>query len=183
MTRLACVGAALLLLFAGRAAADQRAPELDRLFAALRVAGSAAEAGAVEGQIWRLWASSGDPQVDALMRTGISAMESGLVQVAIERFSEVVERAPRFAEGWNKRATALYLDGDLAASMADIERTLALEPRHFGAISGMGLIFLRRGDLVGALGAFERVLEIHPRSPSARVHVRRIRERLRGRAA
>jgi len=176
------MGVALLLL-AGAAAADQRAPELDGLFGALKVAGSAAEASVVEGRIWRLWGRSGDPQVDALLDEGILAMESGALAVAIERFSEVVRRAPGFAEGWNKRATAHYLHDDLAASMTDIERTLALEPRHFGAISGMGLIFLRRGDPVGALDAFERVLEIHPRSSSARVHVKRLRERLRGRTA
>ena len=72
---------------------------------------------------------------------------------------------------------------DLDRSVADIGRTLALEPRHFGAISGMGLIFLQRGDLAGALGAFEQVLELNPQSLSAREHVRRIRERLKGQAA
>jgi tetratricopeptide (TPR) repeat protein len=170
-------------LLAGVAAADQRAPELDALFVALYTADSAAEAGVVERRIWQLWGRSGDASVDARLAQGVTAMGGGDLEGAIDHFSHVVERAPRFAEGWNKRATAYYLSDQYAASMADIERTLALEPRHFGAMSGMGLIFLRGGDLVGALAAFERVLEIHPRSPSARVHVRRIRERLRGRAA
>jgi len=175
--------AAALMLLAGAAFADQRAPELDELFAALGSAGSVAASGAVEERIWRLWGQSGDRAVDALLARGIAAMDSGVLPTAIGHFSAVVRRAPGFAEGWNKRATVHYLAGDLAASMADIERTLALEPRHFGAISGMGLIFLRRGDLVGALRAFERVLEIHPRSPSAVVHAQQIRARLRGRAA
>jgi tetratricopeptide (TPR) repeat protein len=165
------------------AVADQSAPELDMLFARLSGAETVAQAAAVERRIWDLWLQSGDSVVDAMLLRGIDAMQSGDLDLAVEQFSRVVERAPRFAEGWNKRATAHFLRRDMAASVADIERTLALEPRHFGAVSGMGLIFLDRGDLVGALGAFERVLEIHPRSTSARVHLHQIREQLRGRAA
>jgi tetratricopeptide (TPR) repeat protein len=175
--------AAVAALLAAAAAADQRAPELDTLFAALHDADSVAEAVVVERRIWRLWIQSGDAGVDARLARGITAMNHGHLEAAIDHFSHVVERAPQFAEGWNKRATAFYLRDQLTASMADIERTLALEPRHFGAISGLGLIFLERGDLVAALEAFERVLQIHPRSRSARVQVRRIRERLRGRVA
>lgn len=183
MSRARCLAGALLLVLAAAAWADQRAPELGQLFTELVGAVDEGQAAAVEQRIWRLWLQSGDASVDARLQRGIAAMQVGDLDQAVQHFTAVVERAPTFAEGWNKRATAHYLRHDLPASVADIERTLALEPRHFGAISGMGLIFLERGDLLGALDAFERVLAIHPRSHSAAVHVRRIRERLRGRSA
>ena len=107
-------------------------------------------------------------------------MNTNRLDDAVERFTELIAAAPNFAEAWNKRATAYYLMERYEDSVRDIERTLALEPRHFGAISGMGLIFLQLGDEVGALDAFEKVLEIHPHARGARFHVERLRERLRG---
>ena len=88
---------------------------------------------------------------------------------------EITERAPGFAEGWNKRATVYFLRRDYTASVQDIQRTLALESRHFGALSGMGQIFLRQDDLAGALGAFEAVLRIHPHARTIREAVEELR--------
>jgi Flp pilus assembly protein TadD len=99
-------------------------------------------------------------------------MAEGEFKLAADWFGKVIQLAPDFAEGWNKRATAHYLADDLDASVRDIQKTLALEPRHFGALSGLGLIFMQRGDLAGALAAFEQVLVVHPNSAQARVHVR-----------
>ena len=113
-----------------------------------------------------------------MMASGIESMGAGNFQDSIETFGRIVEQAPKFAEGWNKRATAYYLDGQLDASVRDIQRTLALEPRHFGAISGMGLIFLRKGDDHGALEAFEEVLRIHPHAQGARLRVEQLRQKL-----
>lgn len=161
--------------------ADQNDERLDRLFEVLATTDDPARAHATEMAIWRIWTDSGRPEVDALMAEGVDALAAERVEVAIAFFDRVVELAPGFAEGWNKRATAYYLNGQLAASVRDIERTLALEPRHFGAISGMGLIFLAKGDEVGALRAFEQVLEIHPHSLGARMRVEKLRERIRGR--
>ncbi len=124
---------------------------------------------------------SGDEVVDRKLEAGILAMRLGRMKDAIGRFSEVIEMAPEFAEGWNKRATAYYLNGELAKSMQDIQETLSLEPRHFGAISGMGLIFLQRGDEGAALEVFEEVLKIHPMSPNANKHVERLRKKLESR--
>jgi tetratricopeptide (TPR) repeat protein len=94
-------------------------------------------------------------------------------------FDRVVTTLPDFAEGWNKRATVHYLNEDYTASVIDIERTLVLEPRHFGAISGMGLIFMARGDEAGALRAFEEVLKIHPHARGAKARVEELRKKLR----
>jgi tetratricopeptide (TPR) repeat protein len=176
------LAAALALATAG-AAADQTDGRLDRLFELLQTTGDPEAAQAAEIEIWRIWIESGHEEIDALMVEGILAMTNRRLDDAITIFSQITERAPRFAEGWNKRATAYYLIDDLVASVEDIRRTLALEPRHFGAISGMGLIFLSRGDESGALDAFEAVLAIHPHAPGARERVEELRRSLRERGA
>ena len=110
------------------------------------------------------------------MRYGVSEINRGRYDRAVEIFTQAIERAPEFAEGWNKRATAHYLNQNYSASVLDIEKTLRLEPRHFGAISGMGLIFLKRKDWAGALSAFEQVLEINPHAQGARAYVNGIKK-------
>ena len=105
-------------------------------------------------------------------------MQARDLDAALETADALIARAPEFAEAWNRRATIHYLRGDDDESVADIRETLALEPRHFGAISGLGLIFLRRGDLEAALDAFEQVLEISPASANAKRSVERVRGEL-----
>ena len=161
-------------------AADQRDPRLGELFDALAEAPDSVTAVPIEGAIWQIWLDGGDSTLNELMVQGIEAMNARRFRDAVGRFTALIHRAPAFAEAWNKRATVYYLMDRLEDSVRDIERTLALEPRHFGAISGMGLIFLQRGDEAGAFGAFEKVLEIHPHARGARFYVERLRERLQG---
>ena len=163
------------------AVADQRDPRLGELFTALSEAPDLEAALEVESTIWRIWLDGGDSALNQLMAQGIAAMSANRFRDAAGRFTELILAAPAFAEAWNKRATVYYLMNRLDDSVRDIERTLALEPRHFGAISGMGLIFLQRRDEAGAVDAFEKVLEIHPHARGARFHVERLRERLQGR--
>ena len=175
--------ALLVVSFAGApgVAADQRDQGLPELFAALAGAPDPAQAFRIEGAIWEIWLDGGDPALNELMVQGVAAMSARRFRDAAERFTDLILAAPEFAEAWNKRATVYYLMDRYGDSMRDIERTLALEPRHFGAISGMGLLFLDRGDDEGALRAFEKVLEIHPHARGARFHVERLRKRLEGR--
>lgn len=175
-------GALLAVSLSGpmQSPADQRDPRLGELFTALADLQDPDQAFSVEAAIWQIWLDGGDSASNQLMTRGIRAMNARRFRDAVERFTELIAAAPEFAEAWNKRATVYYLMNRYEDSVRDIERTLALEPRHFGAISGMGLIFLELGDEVGALGAFEKVLEIHPHARGARFHVQRLRERLRG---
>ena len=161
--------------------ADQRDPRLGDLFVSLAGAPDAGRALGIEAAIWQIWLDGGKPALNEMMARGIDAMNANRFRDAVERFSELIAAEPSFAEAWNKRATVYYLMDRYEESVRDIERTLALEPRHFGAISGMGLIFLRRGDEVGALDAFEKVLEIHPHARGARFYVEQLRERRGGR--
>ena len=183
-TSLAHVFAAVLLAvsLAGpmRSSADQQDPRLGELFVALAEAPGPAQALTVEAAIWQIWLDGRDSALNEIMARGIDAMNANRLHDAVERFTELILAAPAFAEAWNKRATVYYLMDRYQDSVRDIERTLALEPRHFGAISGMGLIFLELGDGEGALDAFEKVLEIHPHARGARFQVERLRERLQG---
>jgi len=99
---------------------------------------------------------------------------------ALGAFDEIIRLAPGFAEGWNKRATIHYLLGNYDASAADIESTLALEPRHFGALSGLGLVRIAQGDEAKALEAFEAALAVHPHLPGADSHIKELRQRVKG---
>jgi tetratricopeptide (TPR) repeat protein len=158
--------------------ADQSDEQLEELFNRLRSTADPLEAQIIEIHIWRIWTDSGRDDMNALVEQGAQAMAQGRLKEAIAIFDRVVTTLPDFAEGWNKRATAHYLNDDYPASVFDIKRTLALEPRHFGAISGMGLIFMASGDPRGALNAFEQVLEIHPHSRGARAYVEQLRKNL-----
>ena len=163
--------------------ADQSDERLEELFDRLRTTADPLQAQIIEVQIWRIWTDSGRDDINALVEEGSRSMVQGLLKEAIAIFDRVVTILPDFAEGWNKRATAHYLNGDYTASMIDIERTLALEPRHFGAISGMGLIFMVRGDEANALRAFEEVLKVHPHARGAKARVEELKKKLKAQGA
>lgn len=171
---------AVLLLGPVPLAADQNDPRLDSLFDALHAAPTVEEARAVEARIWKLWIRSDVEDVNILMVQGITAMSRGDNDTALAVFDRMVDLAPSFAEGWNKRATVNYLIGDYDASVRDIQQTLLLEERHFGAISGLGLIYLALGDDAAALRAFRQVLDIYPLAPGTREQVDRLAKKVKG---
>ncbi len=150
----------------GLAMADQEDPRLATLFESLASATSGQEAAPIEQRIWQLWVDAQDEAVDRVMAVGMHAMASGDVAVALEAFNTAVAQKPDFAEAWNKRATLNYLLRRFAESIADIERTLELEPRHFGALSGLALIRESQNRPFEALEALERASQIHPQLPN-----------------
>jgi tetratricopeptide (TPR) repeat protein len=175
----------LLLLLVGivggpAVRADQTDARLGPLFERLKAAADAAAARPVELEIWRIWGEVDDPDSRSLLARGTAAMNAGDARTARAAFDLLVAREPGFAEGWNKRATLLYLVGDDPGSIADIRRVLALEPRHFGALSGLGLIYTRQDRPEDALRSFEAALAIHPFLSGARANVEALRERIRG---
>lgn len=167
-------------LAAPPAAARQDDPRLKELFAELATATSTLEAKVVEARIWAIWTKHGDPRIDALMEQGADAMSLDNTDTALAIFNEVVKRDDTFAEGFNKRATVEYMRGDYGASVADIERTLALEPRHFGALSGLGEIYLKLNKKRAALKSFEAALKINPYLKGAQEHVKELKDELEG---
>lgn len=156
--------------------ADQHAPELPALFDELKQAGDASQAAHLESTIWQHWLEAPDAQAHELMSGITQAMASADLAVALQICNELIDSHPEYAEAWNKRATLHYMLGNSEQSVADIRQTIILEPRHFGAISGLGLIFLRDQNFDAALAAFEQVLAISPASISARQSVARLRQ-------
>jgi tetratricopeptide (TPR) repeat protein len=179
---MAWLATAATLSFALPVNGSQDHPQLDELFEALKSATSEQTAAPLEAHIWLLWTASGSDDIDRLMTLGAAALGARDFDTADAAFTTIVEKAPGFAEGWNKRATLYYMMGALDRSTSDVEKTLILEPRHFGALSGLGLIRLAQDDEAGALEAFERALLIHPHMAGATTHIRELRDKLKGRA-
>ena len=139
-----------------------KAQRLDELFGRLKSTTDEGEADAAVAEIWKLWQRTGTPELDELMERVATLIGQGLPPLALPMLDDMVARAPDRPEAWNKRATALYLAGEHDRSLADIDRVLALEPRHFGALAGMGLIRIARGEYREALAAYRRALTVNP---------------------
>ena len=139
----------------------------DEAFAALR-GDDAGLARRAEAALWELWHRAGDPDVDALLRRGIVALQQGELAEAEQFFDLVIARAPHFAEGWNKRATVRYLAKSYRGSIEDCRETLARNPRHFGALSGQGLCHLALGEHREAAALFRRAIAVHRHLEGAR---------------
>ena len=162
------------------AAAEQDDTRLDTLFARLQTTSDSTEADEVAAQIWTIWTRHGTEEVDLVMAHGIVAMNTGDLGRALQAFNVVVNLAPDFAEGWNKRATVFFYLKNYEASIDDIRRTLALEPRHFGALSGLGLVTTALGDDEAALKAFESALEVNPHLRHTRQRIKELRAKIKG---
>ena len=161
--------------------ADQNDPQLDQLFRQLLDAPDEAAARPIEQRIWALWISHNDSAVNSLMETGLGQMSRRDYGSALETFEVMVGLAPEFAEGWNKRATVHWLLGNYQDSLDDIDKTLALEPRHFGALSGRGLVYINLEEWELALQAFDDALDVYPQMVGPRVNADAIRLMLEGR--
>lgn len=171
---------ALILAMVPAALARQDDPRLDDLFAQLQSTDNPREALLLQQQIWQVWTLSGSDTVDVLMSRGNQAMAARQYDAALKLFNSVIELDPEFAEGWNKRATLYYLMGRYNDSVVDIQHTLVLEPRHFGALSGLGMIYDAIEDDEGALKAFRQALSVNPHLPGARKAVIRLKKKLKG---
>jgi len=151
---------------------------VDGLFEKLQETQNPIEAKQLERQIWAAWSKSESDTLDALMGGGIAVMEKGDYPRAQEIFSTMIELKPDFAEAYNKRATVRFLAGDYAGSVADIERTLKLEPRHFGALSGLGTIMERLDNLPEALKAYRRALAANPHMTDGADKLKELRRKI-----
>jgi tetratricopeptide (TPR) repeat protein len=176
---LLAIALGLMIGVADTARADQNDPRLEGLFQELRVVTGYLKARTLEQRIWEIWTASSDPEVNRLMDDGVRALATQDYKTALADFTKVIEAAPDFAEGWNKRATVLYLVGDYEGSLADVDKTLALEPRHFGALSGLGLIKAAQERDEEAIDAFEQALAVNPHMPGVIANIEHLKQRLR----
>ena len=163
MFRVRHLAVTLLFLAIPPVLAD-KGPEstLNRLFAALHGTENQAEGSRLTSLIWQIWNHPADPETAVLMTEGREALEKLDFGTAEKRFNRVIGRAPAMAEGWNKRATLYYVMGRFEASIRDIRRVLQLEPRHFGALAGLGMNYDALGYKHKALNAWRKALEANP---------------------
>lgn len=171
--------ALFLSLFAPPPPAAAQTEELDQLFEDLARAGEE-DWQAIEKRIWKAWSHSGSDSMDLLLERGRAAMRAGDLDKAIAHLSALIDHAPDFAEGWNARATAYFMQEEYGLSVADIERVLALNPRHFGALSGLGMIYERLDLDEAALRAYRAAIAIHPFRPDLKDAIKRLEAKTGG---
>jgi tetratricopeptide (TPR) repeat protein len=158
-----------------------RAHNLDFLFEALKAAPDETSAKAVEERIAAIWLASKSDTANLLMTRAIAAIEARDFDLALELLNAIVVVAPNYAEAWNRRATIYYLKNDYGRAVADIRRVLSLEPRHFGAMAGLGRIFQSIGDDKHALEIYRRALAINPHLQRIPDLVKTLTEKVEGR--
>lgn len=165
------------------AAADQNDEALNGLFLELKTTANRDIASELEAEIWARWTRFSDnATIDKRMQQGVTLVNRGNLNVADSWFSGIINSEPDFAEAWNKRATIRFLLGDHQGSKQDILKVLELEPRHFGALSGLGMIHLQAGDLQGAVQAYEAALAINPHMEKVRQSIAKLNIILGGQA-
>jgi len=153
---------------------------LDQLFADLKRERNEKAAERIAGRIWGEWFQSGSASIDLMMQWSQKAMDDQKFDVALDFLDQVVILQPKYAEGWNRRATVHYMMKNFGKSMSDIDQTLQLEPRHFGALSGLAQIMAATGHKQSALEAWQKVLAIYPMMRSAQDQVATLSEELAG---
>ena len=168
----------LIILFSNFAQADQKDERLIELFDKLFLSTNNMEASKLLFNIWDIWSIADNQETQIIFDEANQFMDLGELDNAIELFTKVVKQSPEFAEGWNKRATVYFLKGELNKSISDIEKTLNLEPRHFGALDGLAEIYLMQDDLVGAAVIYRRILEIIPSSKKSQDRLKLINDLL-----
>jgi tetratricopeptide (TPR) repeat protein len=164
-----------------RAQRGDKTQNLDRLFDALKVAPDDESAKYVENRIWALWLASGSDTANLLMTRAKTAIDSNDLDLAVQLLDAIVKIKPDYIEAWNRRATLHYMRKEYAQSMEDIRQVLIREPRHFGAMSGLGMILQEFGDEKHALDVFRRALEINPHLPKIDEMVKGLTEKVEGR--
>gem|GEM_PF-159790 len=157
----------------------QQREDLDLLFTELAVPGDEAWQ-RVESDILRIWSRSGSAAMDLLYKRGEAALDAGDTATAIDHLTALTDHAPDFAGGWYLRGVAFYLHGSTGPAIADMARVLALEPRHFAALTQLGAMFEELGDDARALSAYRASLKIHPHQQDAADAVKRLEDKTKG---
>ena len=160
---LAIIVLAIIVLPASSLLADQTDARLPALFTELRTTSEAKKAKIVAAEIWQIWSEHSDnDRLSERLKIGIAQMEAGRLRLAAQIFTTIIDTDPAFAEAWNKRATVYFLMGAYDRSKRDIAQTILREPRHFGALSGLGLVETHLGNYEAALNAYEQAIALHP---------------------
>ena len=154
---------------------------IDKLFEALKIAPTDESAKYVENRIWALWVAAGGDTSNLLMGRVKTAMDKKEFDVALKLLNAIIDLKPEYVEAWNRRATIFFNSKDYISAIADIREVLVREPRHFGALAGLGTILQELGDEKGALEAYRRALAVHPKLEKIPDLVKKLTEKVEGR--
>ena len=159
----------------------ERGQSIDFLFGALKAAPDDSSAKAVEDRIWAMWTAAGNDTTSLLMSRAKKAIDDDDYNLALRLLDAIIEIKPDYTEAWNRRATVYFLKKDYGNSLADLSKVLTREPRHFGALSGLGLIMQEIGDDKRALDAYRKALDVYPRLKGVPEKVKSLTEKVEGR--
>ena len=158
-----------------------RTKNLDFLFGALKAAPDDDSARHVEARIWAIWLQTPSDTASLLMTRAKTAVDAKRIDVAIKLLDSVIKLRPDYIEAWNRRATLYYMQNDYGRSLADIQQVLIREPRHFGALAGLGMIMQEVGDEKRALDAYRKALAVNPHLEKIPDQVKSLTEKVEGR--
>ncbi|WP_375157309.1 tetratricopeptide repeat protein [Bradyrhizobium sp. RDT46] len=158
-----------------------RTKNLDFLFGALKAAPDEVSAKHVEARIWAIWLQTPSDTAALLMARAKTAVDAKRIEVAIKLLDSVIKLRPDYIEAWNRRATLYYMQNDYGRSLADIQQVLIREPRHFGALAGLGMIMQEVGDEKRALDAYRKALAVNPHLEKIPDQVKALTEKVEGR--
>ncbi len=158
-----------------------RSKNLDFLFGALKAAPDEASAKHVEARIWAIWIQTPSDTAALLMTRAKVAVDAQKIDVAIKLLDSLIKLRPDYIEAWNRRATLYYMQNDYGRSLADIQQVLSREPRHFGALAGLGMIMQELGDEKRALDAYRKALAVNPHLDKIPEQVKSLTEKVEGR--
>ena len=159
---------------------EEREKTLSDLYALLATADDEESAKAIADAIERVWVHSGSATIDLLMERAIKAMNDKKVDLALKLLDQVVELAPDFTEGWNRRAYVHFVQNDIERALGDLRRALALDPHHFKALDGLGQILREIGQKKAALKAFKELLDVHPYWSGAKQAIEELEREVEG---
>ncbi len=170
----------LACLLGSSAFAAQDDPHLDELFEKLLETDDARRAKVIEDAIWETWLDADSPSINLMMDRSLVALNGEDMPTALSLLNAIVDLRPDFAEGWNKRASLFFLMEDYDQSLVDIQKVLELEPRHFGALSGLSSILSAYGEHKKALEVFEQALAVNPHLPDREKRLRILTDKAEG---
>lgn len=176
--------AALVLLALGAPASAQSPAEkraaTDRMLDALKTAPNEQAAAGLESQLEQTWLRAGSPAVTLLISRGLRALQAGQDDEAVQSFSDALTLQPDVAEAWHQRALARYHAGDVNGAIRDLQETVHLEPRNFSAFRTLTEIATAREDWKGAYAAWQKVMELDPKTPGGEERLRLLKRKAVG---
>ena len=180
MVRFLLIAIFVFTLNTGVVSADQNDPRLNKLFTQLQATDKPLEAKRLVSAIWSIWLLGENDRVSQKLAIGVALFQQSRFEEALDIFDEIIENYPDYSEAWNKRATLYFVVGRMEESLFDVEKTISLEPRHFGALSGAGRIYMEQERWDKALQAYRQAMRVNPHIYGGEEIISQLEDKLKG---